>query len=118
MMASLVINFSHPLTDATSAEIEERVGQFELRTISVQLDLSRHLQPQLDALVGEFDAAYEAADWDGVYIIPPALAVAAAYVGAAASEATADRSSRAGVIVLRRAANIAPVWELADIVWI
>lgn len=49
----LILNFSHPLTDQQQARIGELVGEHieDIRTITVQIDQARALEPQVRTIV-------------------------------------------------------------------
>lgn len=48
-----VLNFSHPLSDVASAQIQEKLGQFETLRIPVQVDPKKAMEPQVEVIMAE-----------------------------------------------------------------
>lgn len=92
-----LVNFSHPLSEAAKARLEEMVGPILEVVIPVQLDLESPMKPQLEALVAAAGACVQ-------LFIPPALSYAAAYVTAKLSYAQSDAMLPVppDMVVLRR----------------
>ena len=92
-----LINFSHELSAAAKARLEEMVGQ-EVTEVVVpcQIDMGVPIKPQLDALADQ--------GWGADLYIPPALSFAAAYVTARLSYAQSDAYPPCPptIVVLRR----------------
>lgn len=83
----VLLNFSHPITNAQRAEIADELNidedeELNIKDISCHLDLNQPLAPQIVALA---DAAkLSSGDWWGLYIVinPPALSIAAVMLAA------------------------------------
>ncbi len=71
----LVLNFSHPLTDAQRSQIEALTGQpiTDLRQLQTQFDEQQPFAPQLAALMATLDLT--PAQWQGepLLVILPSL---------------------------------------------
>ena len=71
----IVLNFSHPLTDAQYCQIEAQAGQTitSLRHVQTQFDDQQPFAPQLAALMEQIDLT--PAQWQSapLLVIPPAL---------------------------------------------
>ena len=92
-----LVNFSHGLSAAAKARLEEMVGREVTEAIvPCQIDMDAPIKPQLDALV---ERGYSA----DLYI-PPTLSFAAAYVTARLSYAQSDAYPPCPptIVVLRR----------------
>ncbi|GHO99648.1 hypothetical protein KSF_096960 [Reticulibacter mediterranei] len=75
----LILNFTHPLTDAHKAQIEALAGVAidEVRTIPVQIDQEESLAPQIAAIVDAAGVASEEWQTRPLLINPPGYAPAA-----------------------------------------
>ena len=75
----LVLNFTHPLTSAQRAQIEELAGTSidEGRTIPVQIDQAEPLEPQITAIVDAVGLSSEEWQTRPLLINPPGYAPAA-----------------------------------------
>ena len=93
-----LVNFSHALTPAARARLEDMVGPFLEVVIPCQIDMASPVKPRLDALVEQ--AGNTAPD----LYIPPALSFAAAYVTARLSFAQSDAMLPVppAMVILRR----------------
>ena len=140
-----ILNYSHPLGETARRQLREQIGEFTEVQVSVQIDFDQPLRPQLVRLVvdgmvavGEAvgNVVYTDANGSMVepepselaaypvtqpgypdYVIPPSLAVAAAYVGGVMSYANSDAMQPIppAMIVLRRASGIGNEFVLAEI---
>lgn len=72
-----IFNFSHPLSEKTQQQITEAIGENEVHTIKVQLNLEQPIKPQIDNICQ--DAACQSLSKPD-YIILPGLATAAIYI--------------------------------------
>lgn len=74
-MSMILLNFSHPLTDAQQAQIEAVTGMSIARLIEVPTDFDDQAPfgPQLDALLMQIDLT--PAEWQGepILIVLPSL---------------------------------------------
>jgi hypothetical protein len=95
---SRLVNFSHALSPAARARLEEMVGPVLEVVIPCQIDMDAPIKPQLDMLVEQ--AGNSVPD----LYIPPALSFAAAYVTAKLSYAQSDAMLPVppAMVVLRR----------------
>jgi len=75
----LILNFTHPLTDDQKAQIEALAGTHieEIRTIPVQIDQSKALEPQIAALVNMVGLSSHEWQTRTLLINPPGYAPAA-----------------------------------------
>ena len=75
----LILNFTHPLTSAQRAQIEELAGTSidEVRTIPVQIDQAEQLEPQITAIVDVVGLSSEEWQTRSLLINPPGYAPAA-----------------------------------------
>jgi hypothetical protein len=75
----LILNFTHPLTSAQRAQIEELAGTSidEVRTIPVQIDQAEPLEPQITAIVDAVGLSSEEWQTRPLLINPPGYAPAA-----------------------------------------
>ena len=75
----LILNFSHPLTQAQRAQIESLAGTSieEVRTIPVQIDQSASLDAQIVAIVDAVGLTSDAWQTEPLLINPPGYAPAA-----------------------------------------
>lgn len=75
----LILNFTHPLTDEHKAQIESLSGTSidSIQTISVQIDQSQLLEPQIRALVESVQLTSEEWQMRSLLINPPGYAPAA-----------------------------------------
>jgi hypothetical protein len=75
----LILNFSHPLTQAQQAQIEELAGTSidEVRTIPVQIDQATSLAAQIVAIVDAVGLTSGAWQTEPLLINPPGYAPAA-----------------------------------------
>lgn len=140
-----ILNYSHPLGETARRQIREQIGEFVEARVSVQIDFDQPLRPQLERLVidgmvavGEAvgNVVYTDANGSTIepepselaaypvaqpgypdYVVPPALAVAAAYVGGVMSYANSDAMQPIppAMIVLRRAPGVGNEFVLAEI---
>jgi transposase len=71
----ILLNFSHPITDAQLAQITEHTGQPPTRVIALTPHFDEHqpFGPQLDALMAQIDLA--PAQWQGepILVVLPSL---------------------------------------------
>lgn len=81
-LAVIIVNFSHPLTDAQRAEIEARCGEAIAREIgrSMQLDDAAPLEDQVRGEVDAIGLGGEAWQVEPIVVVLPGLAAAAALV--------------------------------------
>lgn len=110
----VLVNYSHPLIPETLEQIKREVGD-DVREVIIpaQIDFSKPIKPQLDALVAE--GQKHKID----LLIPPALSYAAAYVTARLSCAQSDAMLPIppNIVVLKRdTSSITPKFVLAEIV--
>ena len=74
-MPMMVLNFSHPLTDAQRSQIETLTGQpiADLRDLPTQFDEQQPFAPQLAALMAAIDLT--PAQWQGepILVVLPSL---------------------------------------------
>jgi len=118
-----ILNYSHPLTDIAKKQIEQRVGQIAEVIVPCQLDLAVPLKPQMDSLIqkgqsllAEVKCVSEYDSWPD-YIVPPALAVASAYIAHYfLSGDGAKDSTIASLIVLYKPEGAGKSFELSGIV--
>lgn len=80
-MVMMVLNFSHPLTDAQRSQIEALTGQpiADVRELPTQFDEQQPFAPQLAALMAAIDLT--PAQWQGepiVVVLPSLNFIAAA----------------------------------------
>jgi len=75
----LILNFSHPLTQAQHAQIEELAGTSikEVRTIPVQIDQAASLDAQIVAIVDAVGLTSEEWQTEPLLVNPPGYAPAA-----------------------------------------
>src|SRR6266513_2244134 len=75
----LILNFTHPLTDAHKAQIEALAGTTidEVRAIRVQIDQDEPLAPQITAIVDASGVTSEEWQTRPLLINPPGYAPAA-----------------------------------------
>ncbi len=75
----LILNFSHPLTEQQRTQIEELANTSieEIRTISLQINRSEPLEPQITAIVDAIDLSSEEWQTSPLLINPPGYAPAA-----------------------------------------
>jgi hypothetical protein len=75
----LILNFTHPLTDTHKAQIESLANApiDEIRTISVQIDQSQPLAPQVSAIVDAVQLSSQQWQTRPLLINPPGYAPAA-----------------------------------------
>lgn len=75
----LILNFSHPLTQAQRAKIEALAGTSieEIRTIPVQIDQTASLDAQIVAIVDAADLTSDAWQTEPLLVNPPGYAPAA-----------------------------------------
>ena len=75
----LILNFSHPLTEQQRTQIEELANTSieEIRTISLQINRSEPLEPQITAIVDAVDLSSEEWQTRSLLINPPGYAPAA-----------------------------------------
>lgn len=68
----LLLNYSHPITDAQLAQLRELLGEtLEIRSIAVQIDQSTALAPQIAGLVDAAGLSPE--EWQSTpFLINPA----------------------------------------------
>ncbi len=73
-----LLNFSHPLSAETLAQLRERLGEFEYQQVQCQFDLNARdtLRSQVENVIPE-----DVAPVDVVAIVPPSLSAAAFAVG-------------------------------------
>ena len=78
-MIMLILNFSHPLTDQQRARISELVGGpiEDIRTLAVQIDQARTLEPQVRAIVDGIGLNSQEWQTRELLINPPGYAPAA-----------------------------------------
>ncbi len=71
----ILLNFSHPLTDAQRSQIETLTGQAisELRQIATQFDEQEPFTPQLAALMATLDLTPEAWQSAPILVMLPSL---------------------------------------------
>jgi hypothetical protein len=72
----LILNFSHPITDEQRARITELAGVAitDIRTIPVQIDQARGLEPQVRAIVDSVGLTPEEWQTSEILINPPGYA--------------------------------------------
>ncbi len=75
----ILLNFTHPLTEAQYAQIEALAGTSieEMRTIPVQIRQEELLEPQIAAIVDNVGLSSEEWQTHPLLIIPPGYAPAA-----------------------------------------
>src|SRR5712691_3712156 len=75
----LILNFSHPITDEHTAQIEALAGTpiDEIRTIAVQIEQAEPLEPQIRAIVDATPLSSEEWQTRPLLINPPGYAPAA-----------------------------------------
>lgn len=75
----LILNFSHPITEQQRARIVELAGEAieNIRTIAVQIDQERELEPQVRALVDRIELSSREWQTRELLINPPGYAPAA-----------------------------------------
>jgi hypothetical protein len=75
----LILNFTHPLTDAQQAQIEALANTSidEVRTIPVQIDQEEPLKPQITAIMDSVGLSSEEWQTRPLLINPPGYAPAA-----------------------------------------
>jgi hypothetical protein len=75
----IILNFSHPLTDEQRARISELAGSTieDVRTIPIQIDQARALEPQMRAIVESVGLSSEEWQTRQFLINPPGYAPAA-----------------------------------------
>jgi len=112
----LILNYSHPLTPAQSAQLEALTGEVitEVREIPTQLDTEAPFGPQAAALAEA--AGLTPAQWqtEALLVVPPALNFAAAVL-------LAELHGRMGyfppIVRLRPVAGaLPPRYEVAEII--
>jgi hypothetical protein len=71
----IVLNFSHPLTDAQRSQIETLTGQpiTDLHELPTQFDEQQPFVPQLDALLAQIDLTPEQWQSEPILVVPPSL---------------------------------------------
>lgn len=71
----LLLNFSHPITDAQLAQITERIGQPPTRMIEVmpQFDEQQPFGPQLAALLADIDLTPAQWQSEPILVVLPSL---------------------------------------------
>jgi len=98
-----VLNFSHPLSHAAVERLKEMVGSdLEIHEIAMHFDLSKPLEPQIQAAIHKAGVAKVSPD----YIVPPGLSPAAIVV---------SRIYPAAKIVRLSAHGTPPQWLPAEI---
>src|SRR5436305_11342359 len=111
---TLILNFTHPLTSAQRAQIEELAGTSidEVRTIPVQIDQAQPLEPQITAIVDVVGLSSEEWQTRPLLINPPGYAPAAFVL-------LAELHGRIGhfpsLIRLRPKAGPLPSYEVAEL---
>lgn len=93
-----VVNFSHPLSPAAVAALENLMGdEVEIIDIPVQIDLSlAKVQPQIEAIIDEVPPGVDA-------IVPPGLSIVTALLCARLSFDQSDMMPEPpGIIVMKR----------------
>lgn len=77
---AIVINFGHPLSPDAVRQLTEELGEFETRTVRVQLDMNNPLAPQLEQLVDS--VGFNPDEWQTTtfVVILPGASVAAGLV--------------------------------------
>ncbi len=75
----LILNFTHPLTDEHTAQIATLAGTTidEIRTIPVQIDQAKALEPQIRAIIDKAQLTSEEWQTRPLLINPPGYAPAA-----------------------------------------
>jgi hypothetical protein len=64
----LVVNFSHPITEAQKSQIEAMVNSpIQIKTVRVQVDQESPFEPQVQALLGE--VGLSPAEWQQPILI-------------------------------------------------
>ncbi|HLH60949.1 MAG TPA: CRISPR-associated protein Csx15 [Ktedonobacteraceae bacterium] len=110
----LVINFSHPFTAEQRARIEALAGTSleDIRTIPVQIDQAKPLEPQIAQLVNAVGLSSEEWQTRQLLINPPGYAPAAFVL-------LAELHGRMGhfpaLIRLRPAAGAVTMYEVAEL---
>ena len=71
----IILNFSHPLTEAQLARIRELTGQEDLRVVEIKthFDNAQPFGPQLDDLMARIPLDARALQTEPILIVPPAL---------------------------------------------
>ena len=111
----IVINFTHPLTEAQNGQIEGLSGRTISRVIPIKCELAqeRPFAPQIRDLVAQCDLSQEQWQTEPILINPPGLAPATAVL-------LAELHGRMGyfppLIRIRPTPTVPPVYELVEIV--
>lgn len=117
-----LVNFSHPLSVAAKAALEEMVGDsVQEFVIQCQIDFDQPVKPQLDALVKQVDVVLRGEPAILRYMhlyIPPSISYAAAYVTARLSFAQSDAMppDPPDMVVLKRSGGAVPQFIPCEIV--
>ena len=71
----VVLNFSHPLTDAQCGQIERLAGQSiaDLRSVPTQFDEQQPFVPQIDVLVNQVGLTAEQWQTASILVVLPSL---------------------------------------------
>lgn len=71
----ILLNFSHPLTDAQRSQIEALTGQplTDVRSTPAQFDEQQPFAPQLDALLSQIELTPEQWQSEAILVILPSL---------------------------------------------
>ncbi|MEO6888996.1 MAG: CRISPR-associated protein Csx15 [Ktedonobacteraceae bacterium] len=110
----LILNFTHPLTDEHTAQIEALAGTTidEIRTIPVQIDQAQPLAPQIRAMIDAVHLTSEEWQTRPLLINPPGYAPAAFVL-------LAELHGRIGhfpsLIRLRPKPDPVPAYEVAEL---
>lgn len=75
----IILNFSHPITEQQHAQIVDRSGVVidDIRTIPVQIDQARDLEPQIRAIIDSVGLSSQEWQTRELLINPPGYAPAA-----------------------------------------
>ncbi len=110
----LILNFTHPLTNEQKAQTEKMAGAAidEVRTIPVQIEQSKPLEPQIKAIVDAVQLTPEEWQTTPLLVNPPGYAPAAFVL-------LAELHGRAGhfpsLIRLRPKPGPVPAYEVAEL---
>lgn len=83
---TVIFNFSHPLSEKAQQQITEAIGENEVHTIRIQLDLQKAIKPQVFALCEMIYTEFGNPN----YLILPGHAVAAGFITQWFSQAKDD----------------------------